>query len=161
MMLGTLDRWRRVQRLSPWHGCHSVGILIAVTLGSWHSVSRSWIAWSRINGTDALALRAEGWIMANALPAADVVFETVDSKKEWEGGGVHAAGLFANRVFRLATKSKLVQQCEKDTLTLLCMIATGADDSGAAAFWNKPLRRLGFAKWERLDRARKALINAV
>ncbi|MCX7422512.1 MAG: hypothetical protein NT013_23615 [Planctomycetia bacterium] len=71
---------------------------------------------------------------------------------------------FANRVLRLATKTVLAQHCGTDALALLCVIAMTEDARryrGPVTFWNEQLLPLvGFAKWERLDRARQALIDA-
>lgn len=71
---------------------------------------------------------------------------------------------FANRVLRLATKTALAQHIGTDAFALLCVIAMTEDARryrGAVVFWNEQLLPLvGFAKWERLDRARKALIDA-
>ncbi len=71
---------------------------------------------------------------------------------------------FAMRVLRLATKTALAQHCGTDVLALLCVIAVTEDARryrGPVAFWNDQLLTLlGFGKWDRLDRARKAAVKA-
>lgn len=71
---------------------------------------------------------------------------------------------FANRVLRLAIKTALAQHCGTEGLALLCVIAMTEDARryrGPVTFWNEQLLPLvGFAKWERLDRARQSLIDA-
>ena len=71
---------------------------------------------------------------------------------------------FANRVLRLAIKTALAQELGADTLALLCVVAMTEDARryrGPVTFWNNQLLPLvGFSKWERLDKARKAAVNA-
>ncbi len=71
---------------------------------------------------------------------------------------------FANRVLRLAIKTALAQHCGTEGLALLSVIAMTEDARryrGPVTFWNEQLLPLvGFAKWERLDRARQSLIDA-
>jgi hypothetical protein len=71
---------------------------------------------------------------------------------------------FAMRVLRMATKTALAQHCGTDVLALLTVIACQEDARryrGPVAFFNAQLLPLlGFRKWERLDRARKAAMDA-
>lgn len=71
---------------------------------------------------------------------------------------------FANRVLRLATKTTLAQHLGSDVLTLLCVIAMTEDARryrGPVAFYNDQLLPLvGFAKWDRLEKARRKAIDA-
>ncbi len=71
---------------------------------------------------------------------------------------------YAMRVLRLATKTALAQHHGTDVLALLTVIACQEDARryrGPVAFFNAQLLPLlGFRKWERLDRARRAAIKA-
>ena len=71
---------------------------------------------------------------------------------------------FAMRVLRMATKTALAQHFGTDVLALLTVIACQEDARryrGPVAFFNAQLLPLlGFRKWERLDRARTAAIDA-
>lgn len=71
---------------------------------------------------------------------------------------------FAMRVLRLATKTALAQHCGTDVLALLCVVAVTEDARryrGPVAFFNAQLLQLlGFRKWERLNRARRAAVEA-
>jgi hypothetical protein len=71
---------------------------------------------------------------------------------------------FANRLLRLAIKTALAQELGTDCLSLLCVVAMTEDARryrGPVTFWNSQLLPLvGFSKWERLDKARKAAVGA-
>lgn len=71
---------------------------------------------------------------------------------------------FALRLLRLAIKAELAQQWGADVLALLCVIAVTEDARryrGPVAFFNAELLRLlGFGKWERLNNARRAAVEA-
>lgn len=71
---------------------------------------------------------------------------------------------FGNRVLRLAIKTALAQHIGTDALALLvviCMTEDARRYRGPVAFWNDQLLPLvGFGKWERLDKARNAAIEA-
>jgi hypothetical protein len=68
------------------------------------------------------------------------------------------------RVLRLATKTAMAQHHGTDVLALLTVIACQEDARryrGPVAFFNAQLLPLlGFRKWERLDRARRAAIES-
>ncbi len=69
---------------------------------------------------------------------------------------------FAYKAFRLATKVCLAQEIGPDAVLLLAVIAFQEDAKryrGPVTFFDSQLQPiLGFAKWERLDRARKAAV---
>ena len=71
---------------------------------------------------------------------------------------------FANRVLRLLIKTATAQELGPDVLALLTVIVMTEDARryrGPVTFWNDQLLPLvGFSKWERLDKARKAAVAA-
>ena len=71
---------------------------------------------------------------------------------------------WAHRVVRLMTKLCIGQDIGSDAIVLIAVIAHTEDATRytkPVSFFNSNLQQVcGFAKWERLDRARKAAVNA-
>lgn len=84
-----------------------------------------------------------------------------DDNSEWAAS---RPKYFANQVIRLAIKSVVAQRLGTDVFALLCVIALTEDARryhGPVTFWNDQLLPLvGFAKRDRLARARKKAIAA-
>ena len=78
-------------------------------------------------------------------------------------GDTSRPAYYANRVLRLAIKATLAQEVGPDGLALLTVIAMTEDARryrGPVTFWTSQLLPLvGFAKWDRLDAARRKLIE--
>ena len=71
---------------------------------------------------------------------------------------------FAHKAFRLLHKTCFAATDGLDAFALIAVIVHTEDAarySGPVSFWNSQLQEtLGFAKWERLDRARKAAVKS-
>lgn len=85
----------------------------------------------------------------------------LDDNKEWREV---RKGFYAHKVLRLAIKSAVAQRLGTDVFALLCVIALQEDVvryHRPVSFWNDQLLPLvGFAKRDRLAKARKKAIDA-